>query len=50
MNLSEIIKSKFDLEVGRTTIVKILNQNGYMYKLNKLKVMNKEPQKQKRIN
>ena len=48
--LSEIIKSKFDFEVSRATIVKILKQNKYMYKQTKLKVKNEQPQQQMREN
>ena len=48
--LSEITKSKFVLKVGRTTIVKILKQNGYMYKHADFKVKNEQPQQQIREN
>ena len=33
--LLEIIKSKFDLEIGRATIVKILKRNWNIYKQDK---------------
>ena len=37
-NLWTIIKSKFNIDVGRTRIVEILNKNGYKYRSPKLRL------------
>ena len=37
-NLWTLIKSKFNIDDGRTRIVEILNSNGYKYRSPKLKI------------
>ena len=48
--LINLLKSEFDLDVGKTTILKCLKRNGYSYKSPKLKLKNEEPQRQMREN
>ena len=42
------LKSEFDLDVGKTAILKCLQRNGYSYKSPKLKLKSEEPQRQMR--
>ena len=37
-NLWMLIKSEFNIDVGRTRIVKILNRNGFKYRSPKLRL------------
>ena len=48
--LINLLRSEFDLDVGKTTILKCLKRNGYSYKSPKLKLKNEEPQRQMREN
>ena len=48
--ISNLIKSEFDLDVGKTTILKCLKSNGYSYKHPKLKIKNEEQQRKMREN
>ena len=48
--ISNLIKLEFDLDVGKTTILKCLKNNGYSYKHSKLKIKNEEQQRKMREN
>ena len=48
--ISNLIKLEFDLDVGKTTILKCLKSNGYSYKHPKLKIKNEEQQRKMREN
>ena len=45
-----LIKSEFNIDVGRTRIVEILNSNGYKYRSPKLKIQNELKHRNLRLN
>ena len=49
-NLWTLIKSEFNIDVGMTKIVEILNSNGYKYRSPKLRVKNEIQHKNLRLN